>query len=134
MPGGKANYLSDRLLDHVLGGSDFARPATVYVALFTVLPGPSGGGTEASGGGYSRQALANNSTNWPAASGQTKRNGVEIDFGAATADWGDIVGAALFDAPTGGNLLYYGPFSVTRTVRNGDSFKIPANGATITEA
>jgi len=50
MAGSKSNYLEDELLDHVLGGADWARPATVYIALYTVTPGDAGGGTEVTGG------------------------------------------------------------------------------------
>jgi hypothetical protein len=134
MSGFKSYYLCDKLLDHVLGGGDYARPSPVYFALFTVAPTGAGGGTEVSGGGYARIAKTNNSTNFPAASSQTKKNGTVIDFGTASADWGDVMGCGVFDAPTGGNLLIYGPFSVTRTIRNGDSFSIAVNGMTYTEA
>ena len=33
--GSKSNYLEDALLDHVLGGGDYTRPATVYIGLWT---------------------------------------------------------------------------------------------------
>jgi len=134
MPSGKSSYLIDEILDHIYGGGDFARPATLYCALFTVTPTAAGGGTEATGGSYARVAITNNNTNFPAAAGGVKRNGTAITFPAATADWGDIVAAAFFDASSGGNMISFGAFSVTRTVRNGDTFEIPINGATITEA
>jgi hypothetical protein len=57
MPGSKSNYLENKLLDHVYGGPDYPRPATVYVALFTAAPTDSGGGTEVSGSGVSRGLL-----------------------------------------------------------------------------
>ena len=69
MAGGKSPYLSNALLDHVLGGGDFARPATVYIGLLTSLPSDVSGIAEVTGGSYSRVSVANNATNWPAASG-----------------------------------------------------------------
>jgi hypothetical protein len=51
-----------------------------------------------------------------------------------TATWGTIVGVGILDAASGGNLLYYGPLSVPRTVNNGDSFSVAINGMTVTEA
>lgn len=134
MASGKGNYLSGKLLDYVLSVASFTPAATVYVALYTVMPSGSGGGTEVTGGSYARVAVTNNATNWPAQTAQTKNNGAVIDFGTATADWGTIVGAAIWDASSSGNLYYWGPLTVSRTVLNGDSFKIPVNGATITES
>jgi len=134
MAGFKSYYLCDELLDHVLGGSTFSPPGTVYFALYTAAPTPAGGGTEVSGGSYARVAKTNNSTNFPASSNQTKKNATVIDFGTATADWGTIVGIGILDAASGGNLIYYGPLSVPRTINNGDSFSVAINGMTVTEA
>lgn len=133
MAGGLSNYLADKIGDHMHGGPDYTRPATTYFALFTVSPSPSGGGTEVSGGSYARVAFTNNSSNWPASSGQTKSNANIIDFGTATANWGTIVAAAEFDASSGGNMLLFGPLSTSRVVNNGDSFQIPASGAVLTQ-
>lgn len=134
MPGGKGNYLSNKILDYVLSGVSYTPPATVYIALYTATPSGSGGGTEVTGGSYARIAVTNNATNFPAASGQSKSNGTLIDFGTASADWGTIVAAAVYDASSSGNELYWGPFPTTRTVLNGDSFKIPIGGGVFTES
>lgn len=134
MAGGKGNYLKQKVLDHVLGGADYARAATVYIALFISSPSSSGGGTEVSGGGYARQAVTNDATNWPGATtGGVKNNGTIIDFGTATANWGTVTAGAIYDASTGGNLLYFGPLTVSKTINTDDGFKIPANGITLTE-
>jgi hypothetical protein len=134
MAGGKSNYLEDELLDHVLGGGDFARPATVYVALFTVTPDDTGGGTECSGTDYARKAVTNNSTNWPASTGGSKSNGVELAFPeAGSGGWGTVVAFGIFDADSGGNLLYWGPISPSKAIAEGDVPKFAASGITITE-
>lgn len=80
MAGSFSNYLENALLDHALGGGNYTRPATVYIALFTVAPSDAGGGTEVSGNNYSRAAVTNDATNFPAASGGAKSNGVAITF------------------------------------------------------
>ncbi len=134
MAGGLSNYLCNKLLDAVHGGPDFVKASPTYFALMTVMPTASGGGTEVSGGSYARVSVTNNSTNWPAASGQTKQNATAIDWGTATANWGTIVGVAEYDASSGGNLLTFGPLSTSRTVNSGQSFQVPANGATYTQA
>lgn len=127
-----SNYLENKLQDHVLGGPDYARPATVYVALFTADPGETGATGEVSGGSYARAAVTNNSTNWPAASGGVKSNGTTITFPTATASWGTITHMAIFDAATAGNMLYHGALSASKTVGNGDTFDFPAGNISIT--
>ncbi len=134
MPGGKSNYLADKIGDHMHGGPDYTRPATTYFAMMTVTPTSSGGGTEASGGGYARLAYTNNSTNWPASSGQTKLNATVMDWGTFTAALGTIVAIAEYDSSSGGNLLSFGPLSSSRVLATGDSFQVPISGGTYQES
>lgn len=118
----KSTYLDNILLDLPLGAQAFSAPATVYVALFVVLPIPAGtGGTEATGGSYARVAVTNNLTNWPAASGGTKSNGTLIQFPTASAGWGTITGFGIYDAPTSGNLLYFGLLQTAKPVLTTDA-------------
>ena len=130
--GGKDSYLRNKLLDHVLGGGDFARPATVYIALYSALA-DDGAYTEAAGGGYARLAVTNDATNWPAATGDVKRNGTALNWAAASSSIGAIVGAGIHDAASGGNRLYYGPFGSAFIWNVGQTFTIPANSAVFTE-
>jgi len=134
---GKGNYLSKALIELALGTTSFTPAVTLYCALYTATPSATGGGTEVTGGSYARVAVTNNVTNFPASSLvtgiTTLLNGTVIDFGNATADWGAIGWAALWDASSSGNLYYWGPLAITRTVLNGDGFKIPVGGATFTE-
>jgi len=129
----KSDYLENEVLDHVLGGGDYTRPATVYVALYTSAPTDSGGGTEVSGGSYARVAVTNNATNWPAASSGTKSNGTAIVFPEATADWGTVVAFGLFDAANGGNLLYWGELSQNQAVNSGSTASFAIGALTIRE-
>ena len=54
---GFSDYLEDKVLDHVFGGTAYTAPATLYVALYTVAPDDTGGGTEVTttGTAYARQ-------------------------------------------------------------------------------
>lgn len=131
--GSKSDYLELELLDHVLGGADYARPATVYVALYTVTPDDTGGGTEVSGGSYARATVTNDATNWPAAAAGAKSNGTEIVFATATADWGTIVAFAILDALAAGNFLYWGAITPNKDVDNGDTAKFAVGDLDITE-
>ena len=133
MAGSKSNYLENKVLDHVLGGGDYTRPATVYVALYTVAPSDTGGGTEVSGGSYARVAVTNNSTNFPAASGGAKSNGTEITFTTATASWGTVVAFGIFDAATSGNLLLWADLTANKTIDSGDTAKFAVGDLDYTE-
>jgi hypothetical protein len=68
-------------------GNGFTSPwtATVYLRLY--LSDPTLGGLEMSGGGYAAVAIANNSTNWPNASGGQKTNGTALVFPTSTGAW-----------------------------------------------
>lgn len=133
MAGSKSDYLENQILDHILGGPDYTRPATVYIALFTAAPNDAGGGTEVTGGDYARVAVTNNATQWPAASGGGKANGEDITFPTATASWGTVVAFAIFDDPTAGNMLFWSTLSVNKTITTGDSAKFAAGDIAITE-
>lgn len=138
MPGSKSDYLEQKLLDHVLGGADYTRAATVYIAAYTVAPTDAGGGTEVSTAGtnYARVAVTNNSTNFPAASGTSpasKSNGTAINFNVASASWGTVVAAGVFDAASGGNLLYWGTLSANKTIDANDQLVFGVGQVTFTE-
>lgn len=129
----KSNYLEDKILDHMLGGGDYTRPASVFIALYTSAPSDSGGGTEVSGGAYARAAVTNNTTNWPAAASGVKANGTEIVFAQATAPWGNVTHFAVFDALSGGNMLFWGALTASRSVATGDTPSFAVGALTVTE-
>lgn len=131
--GSKSDYLENELLDHVLGGENYIRPATVYIALYTVTPTDAGGGTEVAGASYERKAVTNNSTNWPAAAGGSKSNGTLIEFVTAEEGWGAIVAWGIFDALTGGNLTWWGAVTTEKEITEGDIATFPIGDIVLTE-
>jgi uncharacterized Zn-binding protein involved in type VI secretion len=136
MAGSKSNYLETALLDHVYGGGNYTRPATVYIALFTAAPRDTGGGTEVTGGSYVRKAVTNDATNFPAAvagNPSSKSNGTTISFVTATASWGTVVAFGIFDAVSGGNLMHHGTLAVSKLIDIDDIAEFPAGTLTITE-
>lgn len=93
--------------------------AGAYVALFTVAPTATGGGTECTGGSYARkQHLL-----WHAATAaepSVVTNNGQILFVTATAGWGAVVAFALFNsALPGGTMLAYG--TCAKTISSGDT-------------
>lgn len=129
MPGSKSDYLEEAMLKHVLGGPDYQRPGTVYVALYTVDPTDAGGGTEVSGGGYARASISNTAAAWSPAG----KNANAISFPTATEDWGEVVAFGLLDAATGGNLLYWGELTTPRMVSAGQSKQFGVGALAVTE-
>jgi len=116
-----SDYLENKIIDHMLRNQAYTPPATVYLALFTTATSDAGGGTEVSGGAYARQAVS-----LSAASGGASENSADITFPTATADWGTVTHVALMDALSGGNMLMHTPLDASKTVNNGDTFKISA--------
>lgn len=130
--GGFSDYLELEVLDHLFGASTFTPPSTLHVALFTVAPTDSGGGTEVAGNNYSRVAVANNTSNWEtAASGQTS-NKTAITFPVASGSWGTIVAFGLYDASSAGNLLAWAALGTAKVVGSGQAAQFAANQLVIT--
>ena len=103
-----SNYTENELLDHLLGKGtrDFTSPTTLAVALFTSLD------------------TTESTTDEPTFT-EVTGNGyarTAVTFNAAR----------VYDATTGGNLLFYGQLSVSKTVQDGDTFEIKAGNLTVT--
>ena len=115
-----SNYLSNEILDHVFSGNAFTAPSNYYVALYTVAPTASGGGTEVTGGGYVRKTATFTT------SGTQSTNASAVEFPTATAAYGTVVAAAVLDASSSGNLLAFANLSNSKTIGIGDVLRIPA--------
>lgn len=125
-----SDYLRNALLNHVLGVATYTRPTTVWAALYTVAPTSAGGGTEVSAADYSRV-----STSWNAAILGSSTNSLDIRFPATSttlSDWGIPNTLCLLDAPTVGNLLFFGLLSAPVVLGMGNDFKIATSSLTIT--
>ena len=140
-----SDYLENKLIDHVLRNTAYTVPSGVYVALFTAAPSDAGGGTEVTGGSYARVQVGPSVSAWLSTNGTTSgassgtggqtSNGADITFAAPTANWGVVTHFALFDAASGGNLLFWGALTASKTINNGDAApKFLARALTITLA
>lgn len=119
-----SDYLEARILDHTLAGVPYAPPAARYVSLHTLNPGEVGGG-EVAGGDYQR-ALAQFGV---ADATSTSKNSNTLAFAGMPAVTVTHVG--IYDAPTAGNLLYYGPLSASVAVTAGGTFVIAAGALSV---
>ena len=124
----KTNYLETALIDHVLRNSAFTSPTTIYVALFTVAPDETGGGTEVTGGSYARQT-----STFTAPAPDSTSNTADVTFPVATANWGTIVAFALMDASSGGNMLYFSTLTAPRDIFTSDQLRFPSGQLIVTE-
>lgn len=122
-----SNFLEGALVAHIFGGATYTPPAGIYVALFTDDPAEGGTGTEVSGNAYVRKQFTFTTLN------STASNASTVEWPAATgAGWGTITHVALYDAVSGGNLLFYGALTTPRTVSTGDIFRIVSGELEIT--
>lgn len=124
-----SNWLENAVLDQVLRGVAYPGSSTIYAALFLTPTTDSGGGVEVSGGGYARVQV----TTFGAPSSGVISNTSNVQFPAATANWGLVTHFALYDASTGGNLLYHGPLTASKTVNAGDTFVLPPGNITVAQ-
>lgn len=124
----KSDYLEVNILNHVLRATSYTSPSAVYLAAFTVAPTDAGGGTEVTGGAYTRQTVT-----FGAPSGNQVSNSADILFPVATAGWGTIVHFGIFDAPSAGNMLYHTALAASRTIASGDQLRVPAAQLVVAE-
>ena len=132
----KSDYQEAQVLDGTLRTSAFVKPAGVYVALFTTVTDDTGGGTEVTGGGYTRIQHGPSDATWtdPAGTGVTANIG-DIQFPDPTGDWGTVGWFALFDAATSGNMLYHGALVAPKIVNGGQGGpKFPDGNLSVTES
>lgn len=124
------DYAEKKILDHLVGKAAFKMP-TAYVALYTSVPNEDGtGGAEVSGGGYAR--LQTSHSDWEDAANGGIQNSANLEWDAATDNWGTIVGIALVDEATGGNVLVRGEAVAQKTIEVGDMFRISAGNLVMT--
>ena len=128
---GFSDYLEDKVLDHVFGGVSYTAPATLYVALYTVAPDDTGGGTEVTGGSYARQTATFTVSG---TSPTTATNAAAIEYPTATANYGTVTSVGILDASSGGNLLAYADLDASKVVSSGDVFRFDAGDLDITLA
>lgn len=137
-----SDFLENKLIDWffrgqaigITGASAAAGtgPSNLYFGLLTTAPSDTGGGTEVTGGSYTRVTVASTLTNYAGTqgagtsvastgnTGTTSNNGV-ISFPSPTASWGAVSHFGIYDASTGGNLLFHGALTTPKTINSGDA-------------
>lgn len=141
---GMSNWLRNKIVDFVDRAIPWTPPATTYIALCSSAPSPGTAGTELTGTGYARIAVAKSAANMAATNGATlttnpstgttgtTSNNSIIDWGTAGAGgWGTASHWEEYDAITGGNRMSYGTIvdgsdvAAPRSIAAGDPVSFP---------
>ena len=121
-----SDVLELKFLDHMLGVSSYTAPTSVYLGLSTV----NGGFGEAGTGAES--SLARQSITFSAPSNSSIVNSATVEFPRLTGSAETVYGWGIWDAQSGGNLLYYGSFpSSPISLSTGDAFAVPQSSVNI---
>jgi hypothetical protein len=147
-----SNALENRLVDHLFRGQTSAAPSNLFISLHTANPGDTGA-SELSGNGYQRATYAATTANWQptqggggtntssGTGGATSNQNIigggspaANDFGAPTSGTWVVTHFGIWDAVTGGNPLFLGQLSGSKTINAGDVVTFPAGQLQITFA
>ena len=121
-----SNYLEVKLLNLTLNGTAFTAVNDPYVSLHTADPTDAGTGAEVSGGSYARTAAS-----FSTATVGVVATDADVTFPTATATWGVVGWIGLWDAASGGNMLYHTALDTSKTIDSGDIFKITTGNLTV---
>ena len=124
-----STYLQNAIINATLRNTAYTSPTPVYVALSTTTITAAGAITEVSGGSYARQSVT-----LSAPSSGATANSANVAFPTATGSWGTITDVGIYDASTGGNLLYFTPLTASKTISSGDIFQISTGNLTVSLA
>lgn len=127
-----SSFLKVKLLNLTLNGTSYAGVDDPYVSLHTADPTDAGTGTEVSGTGYARvQASFNTATGTDA----SETTDTDTTWSAAgSGGWGTVGWIGLWDDASAGDMLYHTALDASKTIDEGDVFKITAGNLTVTLA
>lgn len=138
--GALSNFLESGILNHIFRESKLTQWSDLYIGLVSAYDAENmegGVSNELSGGDYERVKFAVKDGNWtpPYASGQATaiHNKSGIAFKVATADIGNVAGVIICSSQgPGGDLLFHGPLTNSRTLTKDSQFVFPSGTLKIT--
>ena len=134
--GAASIYVEQNTLDHWLCDTAIPSPPTPYLALFTSITGLEENTIESadeiSGGSYDRVSVVGKFD--PASAESEVILNDTIEFPEATADWGTATHYAIMDGNTlgSGNILFHGELDRSRTILEGDVFRVRTGNLKVT--
>ena len=131
----KSYFQASRELNMSARGQVYSCPTTWYIALSSTTIQPDGSGVlePLATSGYSRVPVQVSPTSWSNCVENVIYNLVDIIFNEATSDWGVMTDFAVFDAETGGNLLYYEKLNRPKSIEMNDEVRFKAGTLKIKE-
>ena len=111
-----SNFLRTQLINEVLRNTNYVPPAAVFVGLHTNDPTAAGTGAEVTGAWYARQGVTFGAQATPGVA----ENSAAVTFPAVTGASVTINHFSIWDAATGGNMLYFAPLTASKTFAVGD--------------
>lgn len=112
--------LRENIGNHLLRNATWNKPAAIYVAIFSVMPGDDGlGGTEVStvATGYGRVQHGPGDALWTSNGSGQFANAAAVQLPSPVGNWGsNLPGFGLYTAGSGGTFLGKGLFGSPITV------------------
>lgn len=105
---------------------------SLFIALFTANPSDSAAGTEATFGGYARQAVARTAGGWTIV-GNNASNAAAVTFPECTSGSETITGFGIMTAVTGGDLLFWSDVDTSRAVATGVTLEFAIGAIDVNE-
>lgn len=124
-------YQANRDLGNNFGRRNNTIPSTYYIGLSTSSTITEVGFTEPTGGGYERVALVNSTSNFTVPANGAITINAAIEYPETTAVMGNVYAVGIFDAATGGNMLYYGALTTSKYVESETILQFRAGTITI---
>lgn len=117
--------VENQLLDALVGNASYTVTTPIKLVLVTANGSDSAGGTEVTGGSYSRQNIS-----FDAASGGQIVSTGTISFGNMPTT--TVVGIELWDSGGTPKRLAYGPLTASKALVAGDTLQFAAGSVTMT--
>lgn len=123
MAGSFSDYTENKFLDHITGKSAFTMP-TGYIGVSTADPLDDGSGNAEPDGTGSYARITTSAANWASAAAGATSNAQAVSFPISTAAWStgasNLTHFAVWDASSGGNLLFHADLTTPRAVNAAD--------------
>lgn len=137
-----SNYTEANIIETTLRGAAFPVPSTTHLALFTADPTDANVTANEVGiaawPAYVRKDAADGGTissGWTAPADGVSTNAKAITFPANNGAGNvTVTHIGLYDAATGGNLLYHAPLVTSKTLLPGDVISFGVGAITVTIA
>lgn len=119
-------YLSNNILNNILGRSNFTIPNELYFGLSTTPVGENGTNvTEPVDPAYKRVKIPNDKSTFTNAINKTVAIKKQFRFDWSNQTWGNLTHFVIYDSLTSGNIWFYGSLQTPIYIEQKSAPKIP---------